>query len=392
MVNNLSDIVNVQIEIQTPAVSGEDFSTLLLIGPAPALAPAKAPPDVGVYTSLKAVKDAGWLPADGDTPADPIYTAANVAFGQSPQPPKIMIAVRKLRQAAKPIPNPDTDVDPTPEPAAESLFEPIANSLDRALSRTGWYGIAPAGIEESQFQAIADWTEANEKLFGFPLSGTANPMDTSAYMRTFGIYALTGEDGKDETPETTRYAHVAWFCKCFSYTPGSETWNLKTLNLIEPALLSGTEMQDLKEHKLNYYTTYAGKNVTQGGNTLSGEWIDVIRFRDWLKNDMQYRLFNLLYTHPKIPYTDEGIALVQNQMIASLTQGQRQGGIAKDEFDEDGNLIPGFTVTVPLSANLTAADRASRVLKGCKFHARLAGAIHVIDVYGTLAYESEVLS
>ncbi len=59
MANNLSDIVNVQIEIQTPAVSGADFSTLLLIGPAPAAAPAKAPPDVGVYTSLKAVKEAG---------------------------------------------------------------------------------------------------------------------------------------------------------------------------------------------------------------------------------------------------------------------------------------------------------------------------------------------
>lgn len=116
----------------------------------------------------------------------------------------------------------------------------------------------------------------------------------------------------------------------------------------------------------------------------------MIRFRDWLKNDMQYRLFNLLYTHPKIPYTDEGIALVQNQMVASLTQGQRQGGIAPDEFDEDGKLIPGFTVTVPLAANLTAADRASRVLGGCKFHARLAGAIHVVNVYGTLAYEPEV--
>ena len=86
MENNLSDIINVQIEIQTPAVSGEDFSSLLLVGLAPAKAPEKTPPDVGVYTSLKAVKDAGWLPADGDTPADPVYTAANVAFAQSPQP------------------------------------------------------------------------------------------------------------------------------------------------------------------------------------------------------------------------------------------------------------------------------------------------------------------
>lgn len=382
MANNLSDIVNVQIEIQTPAVSGEDFSTLLLIGPAPAQAPVKAPPDVGVYTSLKAVKEAGWLPAARGVSADPIYTAANVAFAQSPQPPKIIIAVCKQRQAEI--------AESGSEAAAESPFEPIANTLDRALNRAGWYGIAPAGVNESEYQAIADWTEANEKLFGFPLMGTTNPMDTSAYMRTFGIYALTGEGSREETPETTRYAHVAWFCRCFNYEPGSETWNLKTLNLIEPAMLTGTEMQDFKERNLNYYATYAGKNVVQGGRTLSGEWIDVIRFRDWLKNDMQYRIFNLLYTHPKIPYTDEGIALVQNQMIASLTQGQRQGGIEKEYPDEDGNMLSGFTVTVPRASALTAADRASRILKGCKFHARLAGAIHVVDVYGTLAYESEV--
>ena len=375
MANNLSDIVNVQIEIQTPAVSGADFSTLLLIGPAPAAAPAKAPPDVGVYTSLKAVKEAGWLPEDGDTPADPIYTAANVAFAQSPQPPKIMIAVQKPRQAGEDAP---------------TALEPVADTLDRALNRTGWYGIAPAGIDPEDYKAIADWTEANEKLFGFPVQSTGKPLDTSAYMRTFALYASIGEDDGDSTPDTTKYAHVAWFCKCFNYEPGSGTWALKTLNLIEPASLTGTDMQDMKEQNINYYTTYAGKNVTQGGKTLGGEWIDVIRFRDWLKNDMQYRLFNLLYTHPKIPYTDEGISLVQNQMIASLTQGQRQGGIAPDEFDEDGKLIPGFTVTVPLAATLTAADRASRVLSGCKFHARLAGAIHVVNVYGTLAYEPEV--
>ena len=262
MENNLSDIVNVQIEIQTPAVSGEDFSSLLVVGLAPAKAPEKAPPDVGVYTSLKAVKDAGWLPADGDTPADPVYTAANVAFAQSPQPPKIMIAIRKLKQA---------------DDGGPATLAPIAYTLDRALGRAGWYGIAPAGIDPKDYKAIADWTEANTKIFGFPVTETANPLDTSAYMRSFAIYSTIGEDDKENTPETTKYAHVAFFCKYFNYEPGSETWNLKTLNLIEPASLTGTDMQNLKDQNINYYTTYAGKNVTQGGKMLGGEWIDVIR-------------------------------------------------------------------------------------------------------------------
>jgi hypothetical protein len=132
--------------------------------------------------------------------------------------------------------------------------------------------------------------------------------------------------------------------------------------------------------------TYAGRNVTQLGQTCAGEWIDVIRFRDWLKNDMQLRVFNLLVLNPKIPYTNAGISLVQNQMLASLKQGQANGGIAEDEFDEDGNVIVGYTVTVPNAANISDTDKASRILSGCKFTARLAGAIHVANIQGSLVY------
>ena len=283
-----------------------------------------------------------------------------------------MIAIRKLKQA---------------EDGEPATLEPIAYTLDRALGRAGWYGIAPAGIDPKDYKAIADWTEANTKIFGFPVTETANPLDTSAYMRSFAIYSTIGEDDKEDTPETTKYAHVAFFCKYFNYEPGSETWNLKTLNLIEPASLTGTDMQNLKDQNINYYTTYAGKNVTQGGKMLGGEWIDVIRFRDWLKNDMQLRVVNLFVTRPKVPYTDSGIALVQNQMIASLKAGQDAGGIAETEFDADGNEIPGFVTSVPLSASLSASEKASRRLTKCKFKARLAGAIHFAELKGSLTYE-----
>ena len=124
------------------------------------------------------------------------------------------------------------------------------------------------------------------------------------------------------------------------------------------------------------------------GQVVGNEWADVIRFRDWLKDDMQTRLVNLFVTEPKVPYTDSGIAKVENQMKASLDRGQRVGGIAEDEYDEEENLIPGYTTTVPRSASLTASEKASRKLTGCSFMARLAGAIHQVAVTGTLTYEN----
>lgn len=368
--NNLADIVNVQIEIQSPALDRASFSTLLLLGMPPTRPPEEDPPDVGVYTSLAEVKEAGWRPRDGDIPSDPVYEAANMAFSQSPQPASLFIAVRQKKE--------DDD----------DAFEPVTDTLDRALDEGGWYGIAPAGVDESLYEDIAKWTEANEKLFGFTVMGLTSPLDVNTYMRTFGIYGKKAEGTGVMTPVNNVHASVAWFCDCFTYQPGSETWALKTLSAIEPSKLTSTQRKKLKDANMSYYTTYGGKNITQGGKTVGGEWIDVIRFRDWLKNDMQLRLYNLLVTHPKIPYTDSGIAQVETQMLASLKQGQRQGGIAEDEFTSEGVKVPGFTVHVPRSMDLTASDKASRILKGCKFTARLAGAIHAIDLLGSLTYDA----
>lgn len=101
---------------------------------------------------------------------------------------------------------------------------------------------------------------------------------------------------------------------------------------------------------------------------------------------MQVRVANLFITNPKIPYTDKGIGLIQNQMIASLKSGVYYGGIAPDEYDEYGNVIPGFVTHVPLSANLTVSQKASRKLTDCTFTARLAGAIHFTEIKGSLTY------
>ena len=146
-------------------------------------------------------------------------------------------------------------------------------------------------------------------------------------------------------------------------------------------------MKALSDANLNYFITVGNKNISMNGKVIGDEWADVIRFRDWLKNDMQVRVVNLFITRPKVPFTDSGIGLVQNQMLASLKAGQDVGGIAEEEFDEDGNSIPGYTTSVPLAASLTASQRASRKLINCKFKARLAGAIHVAELTGSLVYE-----
>ena len=236
-------------------------------------------------------------------------------------------------------------------------------------------------------EGAVSWAEANEKLFAFEyLKPDACPVKNLSFYRSFGIYS--GEaDGYEEgeQPAENQYAALAWMAKCFGYDPGTETWHLKELASIVPSALSTARKKELEEKHINTFRRYAGCNVTFGGYTLAGEWIDVIRFRDWLKAEMQINVFNALKTNRKVPYTDAGIGLIEGKMEETLLKGQTIGGIAGNEYDEE-NLIPGFTVTVPRATSLTEAERKSRKLPGCRFTARLAGAIHATEIEGYLSF------
>ena len=357
--SNLDRIVNITIELQTVVSSGASFDNILIVGPAP-----KTPleevtiPDVGVYTSLSAVNEMGWV-SEGDS-ADPVGIAARIAFSQSVKPQKIYIAVQKTTEG--------------------STLEAPTATLSRAESENGWYVALAAGIPEEDLEDMAEWTEAREKMFGYAYADPADNPVTNTYYRTFGI--CYGDDAGSGDP----YKHVAMAVRFLSYDAGSETWVNKSLASVSVSKFTDTEIDTIDKDPASYYIQVGDTGLVQGGKVRAGEWIDVIRFRDWLKNDMQLRILNLLVKRPNVPYTDKGIGLVRNQMIASLKEGTRQGGIAEDQYNSDDELIPGFTTSVPLAADLSDTQRKSRILEDCTFSAILAGAIHVVNVNGSLVY------
>lgn len=283
-----------------------------------------------------------------------------------------------------------------PLDSPESELEAPAVTIARALGTSGWYVLCTAGVDPALYEDIAAYVETQEKMFcytemgffGAGEDGANEPTVGNVYFRTCGIYGRETTDQADEdVPEANWYMNVAWVAKWLNYESGSETSAFKVLASVYPSALNSTEMKALADASLNYFITVGSKNISMNGKVMADEWADIIRFRDWLKNDMQVRVVNLFVTRPKVPYTDSGIALVQNQMIASLKSGQDVGGIAEDEFDEDGETIPGYTTSVPLAASLSASEKASRKLTKCKFKARLAGAIHFAEITGSLTYE-----
>ncbi len=372
MSSNLERICTVDISLASPISNDASFDNILILGPAPKQ-PKEDIPAVGVYSSLEELTSLGVL-ATGDGP-DPVGVAARVAFSQSPRPHEVYVAfVGEI-------------TDEEGQPALQSITEVLTN----ALSVNGWYCICPVGLKKEQVVEAIQWTETQSKMCGYVEDNPDSPIVASGlYLRSYAAYPRVTTDQLDnDIPVENKYGlAVAMAVKAMNFHAGEETWAMKQLAAVTPSRLNSTFIKKLEESNISYVITVASKNITQGGKTGGGEWIDIIRFRDWLQNDMQVRVVNLLVVNPKIPYTDEGIGLVENQMLASLKAGQQYGGIAPDEYSEEGAAIPGYTTSVPLASELTSTQKASRVLTDCRFSARLAGAIHMVEIKGCLTYEN----
>lgn len=366
MSNSYDQIATVSIDIASVVVDSKSFDNILIVGPLPKVAPTTAPAKVGAYSDIEEVIKAGWV-VTGEN-ADPVGIAARIAFSQDPKPTNIYIA---------------------PQQVAEGTAEYAVSAVQRAMDTAGWYVVTPAGVAADELETLADFIETQEKMMvytelDFFKANKAALGDK--YNRTAGVYGRVTNDPDEETPVENLYMNVAFAVAWLAHESGSETAAFKALAGVNVSDLGTTERKALETASISFFTAIGNKKVTMIGKVLSGEWCDIIRFRDWLKNDMQVRAVNVFLSLPKVPFTDDGIALVQNAMEASLQSGQDKGGVCKTEYDDEGNETLGYIVNVPKAASLSDSEKQSRKLSGCTFKARLAGAIHFAELKGTLAY------
>ncbi|CAB3635647.1 DUF3383 family protein [Achromobacter pestifer] len=274
--------------------------------------------------------------------------------------------------------------------APESTETPSA-ALNACLRENGdWYGVALASRVEADVLDAAEWVESNERLFGVSSdqagiidaavsSDIASRCQQKQYFRTHVWYH---GQARGEALEAAVSANR------FTFYPGGETWANTRLSGVTYDNLS--EGQALAAHAKNANTFEQMRNfaVTQNGKVAAGEWIDVIRGRDWLAEQVKINVASqLINANGKVPYTDVGIQILVNGIRQALLLGQSRGLVAPDEIDDAGRKIPGFVINVPRAASISSNDKANRILRDLTFSARLAGAIHVAEIKGNLTYQ-----
>ena len=255
-----------------------------------------------------------------------------------------------------------------------------------------WYGInITSRVAADQLEA-ASWAEGQLKLFG---TATADPTTLATtttdvmaqvaaknYFRTFVYYHALA---------ATEYIESAIMSKKFTVNPGGENWANATLGGVTADNLSETASINIRNKNGNTFEPFKDQNavvpvnLTQYGKVGGNEWIDVIRFRDWLADTIKVNVVSASIDR-RIPFTDPGIRVIKSAMQAALDLGVKRGGIAPASVDAQNNVIPSYTITVPLRADVPSNDVANRVLNDMKFSAILAGSINNININGTLSY------
>jgi hypothetical protein len=154
--------------------------------------------------------------------------------------------------------------------------------------------------------------------------------------------------------------------------------------------LTETQVDALEAKNCNVTVKYNNNTaIVEQGKVSSGAFVDEITGTDWLAVTIMTALYNLLYTTPtKIPQTDPGTNLLVNTIESICAQGVINGLLAPGVWNsagfgtlKQGDFMPkGFYVYAPRVATQFQADREARKSVPIQVAAKLAGAIHTVDV------------
>ena len=257
---------------------------------------------------------------------------------------------------------------------------------------TDWYSVSAEDHTEAFILAMAEAVEARNKVYATSFAGAANLVATAGpiaagdiasklkpYFRTFSIFHELAD---------TEFPEMGYVGKFLPYAVGTENWEMKQLAGFDisrdPSTLkklSVTQKNVLVSKNVSYIENQGGLAVVRGGKVGANEWIDTIRLRDAIEDEVRANITDLLLRSSKVAYTDFGINKVVGALSTALNQfvetEQRPGGL------EAGTPYKIFTTP---AANIPTAKKAQRLLDSVSFVAYLAGGLSIVEIRGSLTY------
>jgi hypothetical protein len=279
--------------------------------------------------------------------------------------------------------------------AAEDAVDAVV-SLDDSYGQL-WYGVVVLGIDDdSDHLDIAEFIEGSNTKHFYGIthseSGVLTTVDTtnvSYQLKQLG-YRKTATQYSAYNP----YAVCSLLGRIFTTDYTANNTVITLMYKQEPGVvaetLTGSQIAAVTGNNCNVFVNYDNDTaIIQNGVCASGDFIDTICGADWLAITIMNTIYNLLYSSStKIPQTDDGNQIIVSGITQVLTQGDVNGLLAPGTWTQAGfgklkynDFLPtGFYIYAPPVATQNPADRAARKSVTFQVAAKLAGAIHTVDV------------
>jgi hypothetical protein len=299
------------------------------------------------YTECKSLND---FVTAGATVGSDDYKVAAAMFSQDNAPEKIAYAVFVGNDAST---------------GAVTSLATIINK--------GWRQLVTVGMNTAA-SAISEYIESTNKLYFVGVDDDI--LEESAALitatqdrdRTVLVYAKTGYD--------------ALAGAVVGATAGLDAGSFTYKNIIVKGQTPTDDdgiLTSLDTLNVMTVTTKAGDIVTSEGKARSGEYIDIIDSRDYIIQSLEYKTQKVLNNTKKVPYDNNGIAMLESVAIDVMQDAYNKGMIA---VDDDG--APAYTVSYALRSQTSESDIAARKYVGGYFSFTLAGAIHKAEITGEI--------
>ncbi len=275
--------------------------------------------------------------------------------------------------------------------------ESITGSLDAIQNvDPDWYGFMFTKEVRDDFvvntedavEAAADWAEARVKIFG----NTTNDLDALDSVNTTDILSTLKAKGlrrtisnysshPDEYPTASVFGRA--FTVNFNQPNSTLTLKFKQGPGITVERLTQNEKAVLDDKLGNAFILVGQSDMYAESKMANDTFFDEVHGVDWLQNAIQTNVFGYLLTRTtKVPYTDKGVAALEQQVGNALDEAVRNGLLAPGETI-DGRFLPnGYEITTIPVADINQSDKEARNYPGISFIALGAGAIHSAQING----------
>lgn len=242
--------------------------------------------------------------------------------------------------------------------------------------------------KNTQQMDAARWCQASDKVFGWAdsdpnilIAGTANSFKQAQQAQLMNtICVFDASVNGDEYPEISILARAATVN--FNVANSVLILAFKKGPGITAADLSSGQLAALRSYNGNAFINVGSSILFMDGKMADGTWFDTVQGVSWLTQKIQLNVFNLFaQSTTKIPWTDTGVAMV-NQQVTNALELARTNGLIAPGYDNEGVFYPDGYKVFSTDLVLLQSQKGARVWEGTSFIAIGSGALQGATISG----------